>query len=335
MFVPPRICIAAWLAAGALAGAAQAAGDHIVLLVGGIEKQIYLPVPLAEQLGYFREQDLDLELQTETSGVNAEDQLLVGGAQGVVGFYDHTIDLQAKGKSVEAVVLLGQTPGEALVVSRKSSARIHSPADLKGLTVGVAGLGSSTETLTRYLASRSGLRPGDLATVPVGAGATFIAAMKQGRIDAGMTTDPTISQLVEQGAATVLLDLRPADEVQRMLGDNYPAACIYMQTAWVRTHRETVRRLVQALLKSLRYIQTHSADEIASHIPTEYFSGEKELYVRALASNKGMFSPDGRMPASGPATALRVLSAVDRAVQGKQIDLSGTYTTEFLPTTPP
>lgn len=335
MFVPPRVCRAACLAFYLFVGAALAAGDHIVLLVGGIEKQIYLPVPLAEQLGYFREQDLDLELQSEPSGVNAEDQLLVGGAQGVVGFYDHTIDLQAKGKSVEAVVLLGQTPGEALLVNKKNAASIHTPADLKGRTVGVAGLGSSTEILTRYLASRSGLRPGDLTTVPVGAGATFIAAMKQGRIDAGMTTDPTISQLVKQGAATVLVDLRAADEVQRILGDNYPAACIYMQTAWVKTHRDQVQRMVRALLKSLRYIQTHSAEEIASHLPTEFFSADKELYVRALASNKGMFSPDGRMPASGPATALRVLSAVDRAVQGKQIDLSSTYTTEFLPTTPP
>jgi NitT/TauT family transport system substrate-binding protein len=334
--MPRWVCrAAAWLGACLLASSAQAAGDHVVLLVGGIEKQIYLPVPLAERLGYFREQDLDLELQSEPSGVHAEDQLLVGGAQGVVGFYDHTIDLQAKGKSVEAVVLLGQTPGEALMVNKNYATTVRTPADLKGRTVGVAGLGSSTETLTRYLAARSGLRPADLTTVPVGAGATFIAAMKQGRIDAGMTTDPTISQLVKQGAATVLVDLRSPDEAQRVLGDNYPAACIYMQTAWVKMHRDQVQRMVRALLKSLRYIQTHSAEEIAAHLPTEFFSGDKDLYVRALANNKAVFSPDGRMPVSGPATTLRVLSAVDRAVQGKQIDLSSTYTTEFLPTTPP
>lgn len=314
--------------------AAHAAGEHIVLLVGGIEKQIYLPVPLAEQLGYFREQDLDIELQSESSGVNAEDQLLAGAVQGVVGFYDHTIDLQAKGKSVESLVQLGQTPGEALLVANRNSGVIRSPADLKGRILGVAGLGSSTETLTRYLASRSGVKPTELVTVPVGAGATFIAAMKQGKIDAGMTTDPTISRMVKHGDASILVDLRAPEESQRILGDIYPAACLYMQTNWVNSHRDQVRRLVHALLKSLRYIQTHSAEEIASHVPAEFFSGERELYVRTLASNKGMFSPDGRMPASGPATALRVLSTVDRAVQGKQIDLPGTFTTEFLPATP-
>jgi NitT/TauT family transport system substrate-binding protein len=326
---------AALLGACLLAGAAHGAGDHIVLLVGGIEKQIYLPVPLAEQLGYFREQDLDLELQSEPSGVNAEDQLLVGTAQGVVGFYDHTIDLQAKGKSVEAVVLLDQTPGEALMISRKIAATVHSVADLKGRSVGVAGLGSSTEVLTRYLAAKAGLRVADLATVPVGAGGTLIGAMRQGRIDAAMTTDPTISQLAKQGTADILVDLRSPEETQRILGGDYPAACIYMQTAWVGAHRDAVRRLVLALLKSLRYIQTHSAEDIASHLPPEYLSGDRELYVRALAANKGIFSPDGRMPANGPATSLRVLSVVDRAVQGKQIDLSRTYTTEFLPTMPP
>jgi NitT/TauT family transport system substrate-binding protein len=327
--------VLAGLAALVVACAAQAAGERIVLLAGGIEKQIYLPVPLAEALGYFREQDLDIELQSESSGVNAEDQLLAGAAQGVVGFYDHTIDLQAKGKSVESLVLLGQTPGEALLVSSRRAAQIRVPADLKGHTVGVAGLGSSTETLTRFLAVKSGIRASDLTTVPVGAGATFIAAMRSGRIDAGMTTDPTASQLLKRGDASILVDLRSPEQTQRVLGELYPAACVYMQTSWVNAHREQVQRLVNALLKSLLYIQTHSAEEIAAHVPAEFFAGDRELYTRALARNKAMFSPDGRMPASGPATVLRVLSSVDRAVQGKSIDLPRTYSTEFLPSAPP
>jgi len=330
-FLQAIICLSISL----LASNAQASDDHIMLLAGGIEKQIYLPALLAEQLGFFREQHLDLELQSEASGVNAEDQLLAGAVQGVIGFYDHTIDLQAKGKSVEAVVLLGQTPGEALLVSKRLSMSVHTPADLKGRRVGVAGLGSSTETLTKYLAAKNGLKPADIVTVPVGSGVPFINAINGGIIDAGMTTDPTISQLIKQGAATILVDLRSPEAAQTALGEAYPAACVYMQTAWVVSHHDQVRRVVLALLKSLRYIQTHSAEDIASHMPTEVFAGERDVYVRALARNKGMFSPDGHMPFAGPAAVLRVLALVDRVVQGKQIDLSATFTAEFLPSMPP
>src|ERR1700693_4211247 len=75
------------------------AADKVSIMVGGIEKQIYLPAKLAEQLGYFKEQGLNVELQSEAAGVNAENEMLAGAVQGVVGFYDHTIDLQAKGKA--------------------------------------------------------------------------------------------------------------------------------------------------------------------------------------------------------------------------------------------
>jgi NitT/TauT family transport system substrate-binding protein len=316
--------------AAAIANAAEASGDTVQLLVGGIEKQIYLPVRLADQLGYFKQQGIEVELQSEPSGVNAEDQLLAGGVQGVIGFYDHTIDLQAKGKSVESVVQLGQAPGEVVVVSARLAQQIRSPADFKGRSLGVAGLGSSTEFLTRYLAAINGVKPAELVTVPVGAGDTFITALKLGHIDAGMTTDPTVARLLRDGEAKVLLDLRSPVETSKVLGGPYPAACLYMESTWVKSHQAQVQKLVNALVKALGFIHAHGADAIASWMPANYFVGDRDLYVDALARNKVMFSPDGRMPAGGPETVLKVLTSVDRALEGKQIDLSRTYTMDFV-----
>ena len=71
------------------ASAAQAA-EKISIMVGGIEKNIYLPAKLAEQLGYFKDEGLDVELLSEPAGVDAENEMLAGAVQGVVGFYDHT-----------------------------------------------------------------------------------------------------------------------------------------------------------------------------------------------------------------------------------------------------
>jgi NitT/TauT family transport system substrate-binding protein len=142
-------------------------------------KIIYLPAKLTEQLGYFKDEGLDVEIQSQPAGVDAENELLAGAVQGVVGFYDHTIDLQSKGKEVEAVVVFGQVPGEAEMVATRAASQIRSMADIKGKTLGVTGLGSSTNFLTQYLAFRAGVTSSQFTVLPVGADATFIAAIRQ------------------------------------------------------------------------------------------------------------------------------------------------------------
>jgi len=136
----------------AFPGQASAAAK-ITIMVGGINKMVYLPAKLAEQLGYFKEEGLDVELQSQPAGVDAENELLAGAVQAVVGFYDHSIDLQTKGKEITAITILGQVPGEVELVSTKAAPHFQSMADAKGKTLGVTGLGSSTNFLTQYLAS--------------------------------------------------------------------------------------------------------------------------------------------------------------------------------------
>ena len=306
------------------------AADNITIMVGGMDKQIYLPAKLAEQLGYLKETGLSIELLSEPAGVNAETEMLSGAAQGAVGFYDHTIDLQARGKYTESVVQFSHAPGEVILVSRAAAASIKSPADFKGKTLGVTGLGSSTNFLTQYLAAKADVKNSEFTTLPVGAGSTFIAAMTQGKIDAGMTTEPTISRLTSTGEATILVDLRSVESTKAALGGTYPAACLYMPSAWVNAHKDEVRKIATAFVKTLQYIHTHSAREITEHLPADYYAANRQQYIDALESGKEMFTPDGIMPSDGPATVLQVLNGFDKAVQGKSIDLSKTYTTEFV-----
>ena len=310
-------------------GATAHAAEKITIMVGGYEKQIYLPAKLAESLGYFKEEGLDVELLNESAGVDAENQLLAGAVQGVVGFYDHCVDLQAKGKFVQSLVQFSQAPGEVELVSTKHP-EIKSTADFKGKSLGVTGLGSSTNFLTLYMASKAGLQPGDVVTIPVGAGATFIAAMQQDQIQAGMTTEPTISRLLKTDEARILVDMRTVETTRAALGGTYPAASLYMETAWINGHKEEAQKLANAFVKTLQFINTHSGAEIAEKMPKDFYVGDKEGYIKALDAGKGMFTPDGVMPEDGPKTVLAVLSQFSKNVKGKQIDLSKTYTTEFV-----
>ena len=320
------------LALALLAGAALPgrADEKITLMVGGIDKIIYLPVQLAETLGYFSSEGLTVELRSEWSGIHGVDVLLVGTVQGVVGFYDHTIYMQSKGKAVLSVVQFTQAPGEVELVSTRTPGAVRSMADLKECSLGVTGLGSSTQFLSRYLVLAAGLKLNQVNFVPVGTGDTFIEAMNRGTIRAGMTTEPTASRMLNQGQARVLVDLRTPEDTTKALGGPYPSSCLYMQTAWMNHHKPEVQKLVNALVKALHYIQSHTAAEISAQLPPQFYAGDKATYIKALARSKPIFIPDGRMPANGPANVLRVLSSTEKSLQGKTIDLGSTYPLEFV-----
>ena len=328
-FLPRTVFTAVAVAAALVSGSALAAGNKISIIVGGYEKQIYLPAKLTETLGHFKAEGLDVEVLNEASGVDAENEMLAGAVHGVVGFYDHCVDLQSKGKYVQSVVQFSQAPGEVELVSNKHP-EIKSMADLRGKNLGVTGLGSSTNFLTQYLMVKSGVPMGEFTSVPVGAGTTFIAAMDQGKIQAGMTTEPTISRLLKTGQARVLVDMRTVEKTKAALGGTYPAASLYMSSDFVEKNKATVQKLANAFVKTLRFIATHSAEEITEKVPKDFYGDDKAGYIKALADGKAMFTPDGVMPAGGPETVLAVLSAFSKNVKGKTIDLSKTYTTEFV-----
>ena len=305
---------------------------QVKIMVGGIDKVIYLPAKLTEQLGYFKAEGLDVQLLTEPSGATAENVLISGDVQGVVGFYDHTIALQPQGKCLTSVVQMSKAPGEVEVVSTKRAATVTGFSAVKGTKLGVTSPGSSTDFLTRALAVRNGVKDSEYTTVKAGAGTTFITALQQGAIDAGMTTDPTVARLVSTGAAKVLVDMRTEEGSKAALGGAYPSSSLYMDCGWVSKNGATVQKLANAFVKTLGWMGTHSAAEIAEQMPADFKGDDQALYAKAVGDSLPMFTTDGVMPADGPATVLKVLGTFNPAVQGKEssIDLSKTFTTKFV-----
>lgn len=306
-------------------------GGKVKIMVGGLDKVIYLPAMLTQQLGYFKSEGVNVELLTEPAGVQAETALISGDVQGTVGFYDHTLDLQAKGKAVESVVQLSQAPGEVEIVSNQAAGDLTSAKDFKGKKLGVTGLGSSTDFLTKYLAVNSDVKVSEFTPVAVGAGQTFISALQQGSIQGGMTTEPTVSTILDKKLGKVLIDMRTPEGSKAALGGLYPSSSLYMNTDWVEGHKETVQKLANAFVKTLKWMSSHSPEEIAAKMPADYAQGGgKALYAQAIKNSLPMFTEDGVMPAEGPETVKRVLKAFDPNLQNFDVDVSKTFTTEFV-----
>jgi NitT/TauT family transport system substrate-binding protein len=300
------------------------------IMVGGLSKQIYLPNMLTQQLGFFDQQGLNVTLIDEGSGQSAEDEVLAGQVDAGSGSYNHTQELQAAGKNMESVVQLGLAPGETEMVSAREAGQIHSMKDLVGKNLGVTELGSGTQVLTEALLAKAGIKPDQVHFIPVGAGATFIAAMQQGRIDAGMTTEPTVTQLETSGVGKVLVDMRTLTATEAALGTSYPFICVFMRNDYVNSHKDVTQKLVNAYVETLKWIHTHTAAQIADKMPADYYAGNKAGYITALQNQLGMFSPDGLMPVNGPQVVLNIEYQTGQIPQGKQIDIATTYTNEFV-----
>jgi len=301
----------------------------VTLMVGGIDKQIYLPYQLAQDLGFYKKYGVNVQLSTEQNGgVGAEDAMVSGQVDMAGAWYVHTIDFQVKGKNVVDVVQLSGAPGEREMCNTSSG--VTSPADWKGKSVGVTDIGSGTDNLTLYLAARYHLTTSQFNRVAVGAGPTFVASLQHSRIACGMTTQPTVNAIEKLGIGTSVIDLSSTAGAQQWLGGAYPAAGVLARADWVASHQAVVQKVVDALVATMHWINTHSAADIANAMPAAFVSNgltTKADYIAALAQDKGQFLPDGMMPANGPATAL----AIDKLagnVTGP-VTIASTYTNQY------
>ncbi|MCQ4082996.1 ABC transporter substrate-binding protein [Streptomyces sp. RB6PN25] len=301
----------------------------VSLMVGGIDKQIYLPYQLAQDLGFYKKYGVNVQLSTETAGgVGAEDAMASGQVDMAGAWYNHAIDYQVKGKAVEDIVQLSGAPGERVMCAKGQN--VHSPADFKGKTIGVTDLGSGTDTLTKFLAAKAGLKTNDFSRIAVGDGSTAVAALQNGKAACVMTTQPTVNAIEKKGIGYPAIDLATSAGTKAVLGGFWPAAGVLARTDWVNSHKQTAQKVVDALVATMHWINTHSAADIANNLPSQFVSNAlvtKADYIAGLSQDKAQFLPDGIMPTGGPKTALATEELIGNATSS--VNLGATFTNEF------
>lgn len=331
------VLLSACRTANAPAGDGAPEKTRIVLAVGGGACICYLPTTLAHQLGYFKEEGIEVALQDLQGGSKALQALQGSSADVVSGYYEHTIRMQAKeGKQITTFVNFARYPGLVLVVGKHAEDKIKSAKDLKGAKVGVSSPGSATHAFANFLLSKEGLQPSDISVVAIGLGSTAVAALEQGSVDAAVLLDPAVTQLVDRGSIKILVDTRTEADTKKVFGSGYAAGGLYTTTDFLEKNPNTVQRLTNAIMKALRFIEANSPEEIAAKMPETYYAGDKALYIAALKAALPGFSRDGLMPQGAPQNTLDVLSLSDEEVQSKKasIKLEQTYTDEFVKKVP-
>jgi NitT/TauT family transport system substrate-binding protein len=246
----------------------------------------------------------------------------------VSGAYEHTITQQAKGQNIEALVLQGKYAGIVLAMPKAKAAAYKSPADLKGMKIGVTAPGSSTNMFVNVLLARAGLKPDAVAIIGVGAGAGAVAIMKRGDIDAISNLDPVIATLEANGDAVAVVDTRTARGMQEVYGDAYAAGCVYAPVEFARKYPNTAQAIVNAMVRALRFIQQSTPEQIVATVPPEYYT-DKALYTAALKANLESFKHDGSISMAASQAVYKDLKTFDPGLQNATVDLAKTVNMVF------
>jgi NitT/TauT family transport system substrate-binding protein len=301
----------------------------VSIAVGGKAAFYFLPLTIAEQLGYFKAEGLDVEITDFVGGARALQAVVSGSADVVSGAYEHTINLQSKGQKFQAFVLQGRAPAIAMGISPKTMPQYKSVADLKGKKIGISGPGSSTNMMANLILSRAGLKPGDVSFIGVGTATSALMAIRAGQIDAICNVDPTMTILEQKGEIRLIADTRTLKGTVDVFGGAMPAGCLYASVDFVRKNPNTTQALTNAIVHSLKWLQTAGPSDIIKTVPEAYLLGDRALYLAAFNKVREAISVDGLIPEEGPRTALKVLASFDASIKPDKIDLSKTYTNEF------
>lgn len=318
------------LAAPAFVRAQALEKPKLTIAVGGKNLLYYLPLTVAEQLGYFKAEGLDANIVDFAGGSQTLRAVVGGSADVASGAFEHTVNMQAKGQRLRAFVLQGRAPQIVLGINPKQLPNYKTPADLKGKKIGVTAPGSSTNVMLNFFLAKNGLKPADVSIIGVGASQGAVAAMRSGQIDAISNLDPVITLLQRSGDLKILSDTRIVAEADKVFGGPMPAACLYAPQAFIDKNPATTQALANAIVRANKWIQAAGPGEIIKAVPENFLLGDRAVYIDAFMAAKPALSPDGTIPEKGPDTAFRALASIDAEIAAAKVDLAAVYTNDFV-----
>lgn len=235
---------------------------------------------LASVLGYFQQEGIEI-VPVDITQIAADDylfqeQLVRGRIDVAEHWFNHAVFGARHGFPIQAVLMLSDAPAMKVMVAKRVEAEVKSAADFKGRVV-AEGAGYATKAVvTAFLAHRAGLPFGSYISVNHAKAGRLEAVLRDlhaERLDVLTFQEPVTSGLEETGLVSTLYDLTSRAGAERALGAIFPAQSLLVAPQFARDHPQTVQRLVNAYVRALRYVASHSTDEVLAILPSDFGAG--------------------------------------------------------------
>ena len=303
----------------------------IIIAVGGKATFYYLPLTIAEQLGYFKDEGLNVEIPDFAGGAKSLQAMIGGSADIVAGGFDHTIHMQTMAQKLTAFVLLSTNPAISLGVAKSKAASYTWPKDLKGWKVGVTAPGSTTNMMLDHLLASVQLKPDDVSVVGVGTGPQAVAAMKSGQIDALINVEPVMTLLEKQGLMNIVAETTTTKGTRDVFGGPMLSATLYCKNSFIKANPKTIQAVTNAMVRALKWIKTATPEQLAATVPPEYLLGDKALYLEVFEKLRANYSSDGVITAAAVKHSYDVMKEHNASVKRAPVVwLDQTYDMSFV-----
>jgi NitT/TauT family transport system substrate-binding protein len=312
------------------AQAAKLEKPTISLSVGGRNLVAYLPLTIADRVGFFKKHGLNVVISDFAGGSKALQALVGGSANIACGAYEHTIFLQAKSEKVKVIALQNDSFGLVIGVQKKLAASYKGPQSLKGLKIGVTSPGSASAIGLGLYLHKVGLSLNDVSVIGVGGGARAVAAMNSGQVDALANFDPAISMLQSDGALVPVLDTRNEKDLVALYGGAYAGSAFLTTPSFIKANPNTIQAFADAIHDALVWIAKASTDQIVDAVPKSYYGKNRALYHTVIDKNRGRFLKDGIVTMTQAETVLRAISQSHPKLTKAHIDLAQTFDNSFM-----
>ena len=262
-----------------------------------------------------------------------------------VHWFQHVYFGHGQKEPVVGLMMFNGSPGLTIMVANRMKDKVKSGADFRGLKV-AEGMGYSTKSgMMNLLRARGGLPPRSYTPVnsaPEGRLPATLAGLDAGEVDVIAFREPHASEILKTGRVSVLYDLTTPAKTKKALGAELPAQSLFASPAFIKSHPEQVQKVVNAFVRTMRFVNTHSAEDIAAAMP-DYFAGKNvEAEVALIKSNMQTFMTVNNYRFTPPQMKLmqEAINAVDyqgtvegefrQAAQGQRLSDKQLYDNSFV-----
>jgi NitT/TauT family transport system substrate-binding protein len=240
---------------------------------------------LADSLGYLKQEGIEI-VPVDLEKIAKYDYLMQepltkGQIDASYHWFNHTIFGARHKLPIKAVMVINDAPGMTVMVANRVKDKIRSAADFKGTNIAEGAQYGTKAVITGYLAKKAGVPPGSFTPVMLeseGRLEAVLRGLKEAEVDVMTFQEPVTSALLESNMVSTLYDLNSKESTAKVLGAAFPAQSLLMSPKYIEAHPSTVQHLVNALVRTMRFVNTHTAEEIAERLPPDYFD-KKDLLM--------------------------------------------------------
>jgi NitT/TauT family transport system substrate-binding protein len=245
----------------------------------------YWDIYAARELGFMKDQKLDVQAIRIDSASQSIPQVLAGGVD--ILSSNPELAISAIKKGGDLVIIADETA--VVPWALMSRPEIKSVADLKGKVVGVTQLKEASTSMARLLLGRAGLQPSDYQVIQLGGTPNRYAALSRGAVSATLLAQPADFKAEDQG----MRRLASTDEVFKG-----PAIVLVARRSWLTENGDAARRFLKGAVAGMRWFNDRKNRQQAIDILVKAIKVTPDLAGRTyvLFQNNGAISKDGMLP---------------------------------------